>query len=282
MGRTYDIIMTVDIGSSVQDENRLPWIHNHGSIVVCHLGAGLTHSGILAGSHNALLDSLIARWGGYSFPVMIRLFHEFGEPGTSYYALGNTAQFVQSWQYIVDRFRNAGADNCGFWWCPTEGTNRDQALLCYPGDNYVDWVGTDQYNWPRHNEPLYANPYVAGWVDFNLLFNYDPGFANLINFHDRYGPRKPFVIGETGCTFDNQPGYEATKGQWYSTVVGHAKNMEYLRGICFFDVDASSESANDPVYPKRNDWRVTRLESIPSIYQSFCTMGADPWLRTRE
>lgn len=291
MGRRYDFILTTDTNQAAEwPDNRLPWINSEGYIACCHLGSGLTHAGVIAGNHDALLDSLIARWGSYSFVVMIRLFHEFDQP-TSYFAFNNPSQFVQSWQYIVDRFHSNGADNCGFWWCPTEGANRDLALQCWPGNDYVDWAGTDGYNWPLHGETdppqatyvaKYASPYEAGWIPFETVFHYPLGFANLVNYHDRYGPMKPFVLGEVGCTYDAfQLGSD--KGDWYRAIPDVLRNaMPHCKGICFFDIDASAESASDYKYTDRNDWRIPRLESNATILAGFVEMAQDSWLRTRE
>lgn len=277
MGRTYDIIMTTDTTPSLFPENRLPWINSHGAIAACHLGAGFSLSGVVAGSHNAEIDTLISRWGGYTFPVMIRLFHEFDQP-TSYYGLTNPSLFQDAWRYIVNRFASQGADNCGFWWCPTEGG--DRAGVCYPGDPYVDWVGSDGYNWPLHGEILYATPYESGWVGFDKVFDYPPGGANLVTMHNSRGPTKPFVIGEVGCTFDFNSPYQTTKGDWYRAIPAAAQNMEYLRGICFFDVDASGESAGG-VYPQRNNWLVDRLDTYPQILAGFVAMAQDSYFNTR-
>jgi hypothetical protein len=56
---------------------------------------------------------------------------------------------------------------------------------------------------------------------------------------DRWGPIKPFVVGETGSRYDS--GNVNRKANWFrnidSVAVGH---MPYLRGVAFFDFNTSS------------------------------------------
>ena len=90
--------------------------------------------------------------------------------------------------------------------------------------------------------------------------------------HDLWGPRKPFVIGETASWYDsNSPN---SKGDWFRNIPAGAKNMLYLRGITFYDADVSA------VEGALNNFRVDYPTSNTSVYAGFKAMAADPWMNT--
>ena len=254
-------------------ENRLQWIQDHGSIpIVAGLHFDNTIAQINAGAADSLIDAYANRWRSYNFTIMVRLFHEFDYSHLKYTSVGQEAAFVTAWKRIVDRFRARGATNVGFWWCPSEGGNRSSADAAYPGDAYVDWVGTDSYNWVFVGEDKYATPWKPGWAEFGEIFNYQSGGGSAPR-HDTYGPRKPFVVGETGTVWDSN--FPQKKGDWFRNIPAAAKNMEYLTGISFFDIDAT------PWEDSRNNWIVDHATSVPQVYDGFKTMARDPWFNTR-
>ncbi len=129
------------------------------------------------------------------------MLHEFEMEHFDYHACGQP--FIDMWRRVITVMRQQAAHNVGFWWSPSEGYDRDCVERSYPGDRYVDWVGTDSYNHCFLSETdCYATPYSAGWAEFGQIFDYERGVANLTTQHDRYGPSKPFVMGETGTVYD--------------------------------------------------------------------------------
>ena len=268
MGRPYDGIAT----AHVPGERRERWIHAQGALPII---AGWTPGGspqeIASGARDRQIAAFARYLKRYPFVVMVRMFFEFDMRHLSYHACGDG--FVAMWRHVVAVMQQHEADNVGFWWSPSEGYDRACITSSYPGDRFVDWVGTDSYNHCFVDEDCYATPYRPGWSDFGSIFDYERGFANLVTQHDRFGPRKPFVVGETGTVYDEN--HPSLKGQWFRNVVPAAKRMEYLRGIMFFDTDAS------PVEAPRNNWRVDHPRSNPSVYEGYIAMARDPWFNTR-
>jgi hypothetical protein len=268
MGRTFDGIATAHVPS----ERRERWIHRQGALPII---AGWTPGGspqqIASGERDRQIAAFAKYLKSYPFVVMVRMFHEFDMEHLSYHACGKT--FVAMWRRVVSVMQQKGAGNVGFWWSPSEGYNRDCITNSYPGNRFVDWVGTDSYNHCFVGEDCYATPYTPGWSEFGPIFDYEKGFANLTTQHDRFGPSKPFVIGETGTVYDEN--HPSMKGDWYRNIVPAAKRMEYLRGIMFFDTDASKVEA------ARNNWHVDYPRSNPSVYEGYITMARDPWFNTR-
>ncbi|MBN1597487.1 MAG: hypothetical protein JW894_04295 [Bacteroidales bacterium] len=114
---------------------------------------------VLNGEHDAYIDSFATAAKEYGKIVLIRFMHEFN--GNWYVWSGNKngaendgpERVVAVWKYVVDRFKAIGADNVKWLWVP-HGPSIDlkeeewNAVANYwPGDEYVDWIGLDAYNW---------------------------------------------------------------------------------------------------------------------------------------
>ncbi|MDQ6834139.1 MAG: endoglucanase, partial [Chloroflexota bacterium] len=57
-------------------------------------------------------------------------------------------QYVSAWRHVAAVFRQEGAMNARWVWCPNVGGSATAAYRpFYPGDAYVGWVGMDGYNW---------------------------------------------------------------------------------------------------------------------------------------
>lgn len=218
---------------------------------------------VLNGDFDSEFTSALTYWKNLGYRIMWRLCWEFDgnwfpwSPTANASANDNqpnpgctSAQWIAAWQYIVALRNSIGASNVGFWWCPTDGYNRSLATACYPGNSYVDWVGSDIYNQADDttggNHPIQTSPLHAGWAEFWECFNYTGHGTAAASKHDEFGPLKPFVAGETGTLY---LGTDAnSKANWYRNIVDHAyalPTMPYLCGIQFFDADLhTSEGFN--------------------------------------
>ncbi len=199
---------------------------------------------------------------------MLRAFAEFDGAGLPYQGCGPA--LISAWQRMVGIFQAQGATNVGFWWVPTEGQNRACVASSYPGDNYVDWVGSDWYNSCLvGNQSQWCTPLHPGAGSFAELFNYTALGSTALAQHDTWGPHKPFVIGETGAWYDQN--YPTYKGAWQAGIAVQAEQMHWLRGIEFYDADVSATEG------ALNNFRVDAPLSDPSAYQGFLELAASPW-----
>ena len=181
--------------------------------------------------------------------------------------------FIAAWQRMVNIFKANGATNVGFWWVPEEGVTRSCINVSYPGDTYVDWVGSDWYNVCLVGRTdQWCTPLHSGWAQFGELFNYTGLGSTIPSQHSLWGPRKPFVVAETGSWYDAN--YPSHKGDWYRNIPAAARNMLYLRGIQFFDKDVTAAEG------ALNNFRVDYPTSNPSVYAGYKALAADPWFNT--
>ncbi len=77
-------------------------------------------------------------------------------------AEGNTGRaFRRAWKHVVNLFRFQSATNVEWVWSPNEDSGgRFQFGPLYPGDEWVNWVALDGFNWGGS----------VGWPSFTRVF----------------------------------------------------------------------------------------------------------------
>jgi uncharacterized protein (TIGR03437 family) len=147
---------------------------------------------------DALITASAKALAQYPGPVVLRWFWEFNlltsnNSVANQTCLGNggnppTQQvyndFIGAWQHIWRLFQNAGATNVSFLWNPGHyGVDGDAADPhgYYPGNAYVDWIGTDSYQ--HLTTETFADDIGLFYSDFS---------------QSQFGG-KPLMVGENGA-----------------------------------------------------------------------------------
>ncbi len=155
---------------------------------------------------------------------------------------GEAAEFVAAWQAFTTIMRERGGDHIKMTWVMTGGAfSDDRANQWYPGDEWVDVVGVDPYNW------YLCQGTERDWRSFETLVNPALDFAEA---HD-----KPLVVPEFASAEDkNDP---ARKAAWMRDAALTLATPRYEAGIefvawfnvhdsgypdCDWNYDSSSES----------------------------------------
>jgi hypothetical protein len=177
-----------------------PWTRKEGN-----QQSAITLQSIVDGQHNAYIDAWAAQAVAYGAPIYIRFAHEMNTPpGIVYWYpwQGDPSLYVRAWQYVHDRFTAAGATNVLWVWSPA--WMNDDALLYYPGPDYVDWVAVTVLNFGAAGSD-------AGWRSFEQLYN--PQHSRAVRFG------KPIMLSEVGSA--EQGG---DKGAWIASI---GPSLEY-------------------------------------------------------
>ena len=131
--------------------------------------------------------------------------------------------YVDACRHIHDIFESVGADNVAWVWAvnhadvPEEDWNRFENY--YPGDNYVDWLGVDGYNWNREE--------YGGWKSFHAVFD------DALNRLRPINAEKPIIIAEFGCAHK-----DTAKSEWIIDAFNRLKtNYPYVECFIWFDID---------------------------------------------
>jgi hypothetical protein len=156
------------------------------------------------------------------------------------------AKYIAAFRHIHDIFKADGATNALFVFCPNSTSVPDVAwnnwANFYPGDDYVDWMCIDGYNW--------GTVMGLSWQSFQTIFSgIYPGIA---------AKNKPIIIAETAST--EQGG---DKAQWIGAILPALKgSFPAIKAFVWFDIN------------KETDWRIN---SSPAAQTAFVSMVSDPY-----
>jgi beta-mannanase len=139
-------------------------------------------------------DTYVRQWAkdaaDYGKPIYLRFDHEMNLDSFPWGvgANGNTAaEYMDAWRHVHGIFRQEGAVHVRWVWCPNVDTGSSTPFYqIYPGDEYVDWVGLDGYNWGTSQS-------WSSWQRFTEIFK--ASYDELAALTD-----KPMMIGEMAST----------------------------------------------------------------------------------
>lgn len=173
---------------------------------------------------------------------------------------GTDQDYKDAWQHVISSFRADQVTNATYMWIMTgyafglSATDRRQAVKWYPGDDYVDAMGADEYN-----DFTCRSTSVAPWK--SLATDIEP-FRQFGLSH----PLKEMWLPEYGSVED--PNVPGRKAQWINDVRAMFKDSAYsqFRGILYFNAQR----------PGTNNckWYV---DSSDSSLAAFKAMGQDPF-----
>lgn len=138
---------------------------------------------IARGDYDFYIDAWAAEAAAHGRPIMVRLAHEMNDPYRYPWGPHNNQpqEFIAAWRHVVDRFRAAGATNVLWVWSPHVAYEGYEVY--WPGDDYVDWVGTGALNYGT----------VAYW---SRWWTFEEIFGRHYDFLAGFG--KPLMIAEFG------------------------------------------------------------------------------------
>jgi hypothetical protein len=140
------------------------------------------------------------------------------------------ADFVNAWRRVVDIFREQGVTNVAWVWALNTplpagwdwGWDNDWQAY-YPGDAYVDWVGSDLYEWGQ-----------PSWID--------PVYAFAV------AHAKPFILPEFGVRGAYSDFTHAEHVQWLAAMLDYVESHPKIKAMTYFNY----KGYPDPTYAERN------------------------------
>lgn len=196
---------------------------------------------IAAGQYDDYIDSWatrLAEWvhaAGGGRRLYFRPLPEMNGNWLPWSAIGPKASpttFVEAWRHLHGRFSTAGLgdDRVQWVWNPNVrevGGVRTEAY--YPGDEYVDWVGIDGYNFGDSRE-------WSEWTGPEALF------APMVS-RMRSLTGKPVGLPEFGSTSLRDGTYRpAAKSQWIADAYDYVERAD-VRMACWFNIDKETDWA---------------------------------------
>jgi beta-mannanase len=202
---------------------------------------------IISGTHDTMIRSRAAAAKSFGQQFFLRWGHEMNGnwyPWDGYHNGANAAavsKYIDAYRHIHDIFKSAGANNVLWVFCPNADSvpsdSWNQAINYYPGDNYVDWVGFDGYNWGS----------AQTWQTFSAI-------AGRI-YPALSAKNKPMIVAETASS---EMGGD--KGGWISALVP-ALSGSYpgIKALVWFNMN------------KETDWRMDSSSSARTASIAMAT-----------
>jgi endoglucanase len=197
------------------------------------------------GDCDEFLKDAAANLRMYEKPILFRFAWEMNLPSMywSVNSLKSTPEeFIAAWRHMHDIFKQEHADNV-VWVLSfnTTSSNTIPYAQLYPGDEYVDWVAIDGYNWGT------AQPW-SKWTDFNGVFR--KSYDELTSITD-----KPVMLSEV-----NSAPNGGNKAEWLRDMlsVQIPTNFPDVKAVIFFNEDKSKG--------ENVDWRIEKSdENVSAI-----------------
>lgn len=171
--------------------------------------------------------------------VYIRLAHEMNGdwyPWSAAVGGNSPAHYVLMWQRVRAIFAQKGFDAHAVQWVWAvnhEDVGPWRAEDYYPGDEYVDWVGVDGYNWG-------ASQSWSSWRTPEQVFGVMSARLRALT------ATKPLAITETASSSSTRPGVVdvAAKSQWITQFFAYATSAAAdARMVVWFNEDKEADWA---------------------------------------
>ena len=183
--------------------------------------------------------------------VLLRFGFEFN--GDWFTWSGKPAAYIEAWRRIHRIFREVGARNVEWVWSPNvvscPDTPENDMHQYYPGDDFVDWIGVDGYNFGDHHDEWHD------WTSFEGVFG-----GTLRDLAKRY-PSKPQMIAE----FGSAPGKPGAQAAWIRDAHRALRDHALVKAVIWFNYDKRRE--NEP------NWRI---DNVPDALRAFNETFAAP------
>jgi len=182
------------------------------------------------GLHDAEFEAAARAISEAQPKAIIRLGWEMNLADSAWAAKGQEADYVTAFRRVVGIFRRYSND-FRYDWCPGWGPQDSPADLTYPGDDVVDYIGLDVYDF-KHEGSVEER-----WNTFYLKAPF--GLEWHRDFAARHG--KPMSYPEWGVgNFGDNPYFIQQMHDWF---VDNAGQIAYT---CYFDVDGAWPTRIDP------------------------------------
>jgi beta-mannanase len=200
------------------------------------------------GSQDAQITATATRLKAFGRKMFLVFHHE---PENDIPGVGQPADYARAFRRVVDTFRSVGADNVIFVWNMmgyVDG-HGDIYPTLYPGDQYVDWIAYDPYNWygcRSGSKPRSFAEITRSFYDWTAA----------------HAPGKPLMLAEYGL--QEQPAGSPSKAEWFRDQLTQLKTTRTrIKALVYFN---SLHNC---------DWRITSSSSSVAAYHQ---VGQDGFL----
>ncbi|NLT22083.1 MAG: endoglucanase [Syntrophorhabdus sp.] len=228
----------------------LPCITWEPMFVMAGREIAIPHADVLGGRYDRYIERFAEKARSWRKPLLMRFAHEMNLKryhwGTTENKYGPESPVIyrKMYRYVVEIFKRSGAGNVLWVFCPNAesvpGTTFDPSAswnvlsAYYPGDDYVDILGVDGYNWGTTRKKE-IHGWESGWRSFREIFEAPVAELKGLSPSAR---QKPLVVFETATV-----GTGGNKNEWIRDAMSASGRLG-IEGIVWFQSD------------KEVDWRI--------------------------
>jgi hypothetical protein len=176
---------------------------------------------VVNGLHDAEFEAAARAISQAQPRAIIRLGWEMNISSMGWFARDKEADYVSAFRRVVGIFRRH-SDTFKYDWCPGWGPQDNPADRAYPGDDVVDYIGLDVYDF-KHDGTIEER-----WQNFYLKAPF--GLEWHRDFAARHGKPMSFPEWGVGNAGDN-PFFIQKMRNWF------AENDDRIVFAAYFDVD---------------------------------------------
>ena len=182
---------------------------------------GTALADVADGLHDAAFEAAARAIAEAQPKAIIRLGWEMNLVAMPWFARDQEADYIRAFRRVVGIFRRY-SDDFRYDWCPGWGPQDTPADRAYPGDDVVDYIGLDVYDFKQEGSP------EQRWNDFYLKASF--GLEWHRDFAAQHG--KPMSYPEWGVgNFGDNPLFVQRMHDW---LMQNEKSVAYA---AYFDVD---------------------------------------------
>ena len=193
---------------------------------------------IVNGLHDSEFEAAARAIAEAQPKAIIRLGWEMNISNMGWFTKGHEADYIAAFRRVVEIFRRHSGE-FKIDWCPGWGSQDTPADQAYPGDDVVDYIGLDVYDYKHEGTP------EERWETFYLKAPF--GLEWHRDFAARHG--KPMSYPEWGVgNFGDNPFFIQRMHDWF------VKNQDNIAYAAYFDVDGLWPTQIDNnQFPKSRD-----------------------------
>ena len=221
---------------------------------------------IYNGNHDAYITQFARSAAAWGHPFFFRFDPEMNGwwlPWNEQTNGNQPGDFARAWRHVVDIFRREGATNATWVFCPNIiGPLSTPLEGLYPGDDDVDWMCLDGYNWGTDK----GN---TGWWSFTEVFSgdeYNGGFDSYLMVQN-LAPTKPIMIGETASSQNG-----GSKADWITSMLSMElpRYFPNVKALVWFNWNTGDPGVTWPI------------ESSATAQAAFAAAIASPYYAANE